>query len=346
MSYERGWKAINLEMQPEIPRTEYISNLRYIRLVSGLDPEDPDQAQEAWRRAYRAMDFDFIWLTFGRPLEPGRRSWMGTAQFAENPAEPPRPHFDAYQSVREVLETDPLEEYRLPDLEETATQFQTMLDNQRRQCPDAVVPGGIYNTVFTWCILAYGWEMFLEAAVTDPVRFDEILEQYTLISERDIAAWLRTDMPLFLCHDDIVWTQGPVFHPDWYRKHIIPRYERLWAPIKERDLKVLFCSDGNYEPLVDDLVAVGADGFIFEPLVSLERLAENYGQSHVLIGNMDCRILMRGPREAIRAEVERCWRVAQKCAGYFYAVGNHIPYNVPVENVAYYMEEIAAHRLR
>jgi hypothetical protein len=346
MSIERGLAALNLEMPPEIPRTEYLDHPRYIQFLTGLDPNDPAQAEEAWRQAYLKLDYDFYWLTYdGVGLDSGRASWMGTSTYAEN-EQNLRGHVDGYASVRALLDMDPVTEY--PQLEGAAlvADLQGFLDRTRRQCPGAIVPGGIYNSVFTWCIRAFGWEMFMEAALDDPGRFDEIMEGFFNISQRNVAAWLQTDMPFFLCHDDIVWAAGPVFHPDWYRKNVIARYERLWEPIRRRGLKVVFCSDGNYTELVDDLAAAGADGFIFEPLTSLEYIAEKYGQTHVIIGNADCRILQRGPEAAILAEVERCYQIGRRLPGYFFAVGNHIPYNIPVENVDYYMKQIEAHRKR
>ena len=346
MSLDRGMAALNLQCPPEIPRTEYLDHPRYVQFLTGLDPNDPAQAEEAWRQTCLKLDYDFYWLTYdGAGLRNGRSSWMGTANYAEN-QQNVRGHVNGYASVRDILDMDPETEYPQPEFSAVVADFQGFLDRTRAQCPCAIVPGGIYNSVFTWCILAFGWEMFMQAAMDDPVRFDEIMEGFFRISERNVQAWLQTDLPFFLCHDDIVWAAGPVFHPDWYRKNVIARYERLWEPIRKAGLKLIFCSDGKYDVLVDDLAAVGADGFIFEPLTSLEYIAEKYGQTHVIIGNMDCRILQRGPEAAILAEVERCYQIGRHCPGYFFAVGNHIPYNIPVENVDYYMKQIEAHRKR
>ena len=73
-------------------------------------------------------------------------------------------------------------------------------------------------------------------------------------------------------------------------------------------------------------------------MTSLETIAERYGQTHVIIGNADTRILLFGTKEEIRAEVERCLLVGRECPGFFMAVGNHIPSNTPVENALYYNE--------
>ena len=60
--------------------------------------------------------------------------------------------------------------------------------------------------------------------------------------------------------------------------------------------------------------------------------------THAFIGNADTRILLRGTRDDIRAEVQRCMDVGKNCPGYILCVGNHIPSNTPVESCLYYNE--------
>jgi len=136
----------------------------------------------------------------------------------------------------------------------------------------------------------------------------------------------------------MVWTEGAIFHPDWYRRYVFPRYKKLWQPLSEAGKKVLFCSDGDFTEFVDDIAAAGADGFIFEPLTDLRYITERYGQTHVIIGNADTRALTFGDLDDVRREVERCMTLGKPCPGYFIAVGNHIPPNVPVDNALYYLD--------
>ena len=77
---------------------------------------------------------------------------------------------------------------------------------------------------------------------------------------------------------------------------------------------------------------------MFEPWTDLETIVSRYGQTHVIIGNVDTRILLSGTHDQIRAEVERCIGLGRDCPGFFLAVGNHIPPNTPVENALYYNE--------
>ena len=145
-------------------------------------------------------------------------------------------------------------------------------------------------------------------------------------------------VPVVMIHDDLVWSSGAIFRPAWYREFIFPNLKKYIDPLRQAGKKVMFTSDGDYTKFIDDIAAAGVNGFIMEPMTSLELLAERYGKTHVLIGNADTRILLSGTREQIRAEVERCMNVGRNCPGFFMAVGNHIPPNTPVENCLYYNE--------
>ncbi len=105
---------------------------------------------------------------------------------------------------------------------------------------------------------------------------------------------------------------------------------------------VLFCSDGDWTMFVDDIAEAGADGFIFEPLVSFEYVVERYGKTHVIVGSkVDCRTLTFGTKEQIKAEVDETLKLAKSCPGFVFAVGNHIPSNVPVENALFYFDYLS-----
>jgi uroporphyrinogen-III decarboxylase len=117
---------------------------------------------------------------------------------------------------------------------------------------------------------------------------------------------------------------------------VFPNYKKYFAPLIESGKKIMFCSDGNFDEFVDDIADTGVHGFVFEPLTDLEYIALKYGQTHVIVGNADTRVLLSGSKEQIRAEVERCISLGRDCPGFFMAVGNHIPANTPVENALYY----------
>lgn len=205
---------------------------------------------------------------------------------------------------------------------------------------------GVYVTLVSGFIDLFGWEMLLTAAGLAPQRFGDMANRYASWMQQYMDALANSDAPVVMIHDDFVLTGGPIFHPDWYREFVFPSYRRYLAPLIDSGKRVIFTADGNYTEFIDDLVQCGFHCFVMEPLTDMAAFADRYGQTHGFIGNVDTRVLLAGPREAIRIEVERCMAIGKDCPGFFLAVGNHIPPNTPVENALYYNEvyEELSHR--
>jgi uroporphyrinogen-III decarboxylase len=195
---------------------------------------------------------------------------------------------------------------------------------------------GIYISLMSGLIDLFGWEILLTAAGLDSKAFGCLAGRYAGWIQQYYDALALADAPVVMCHDDITWTSGAFIHPDWYRQFIFPNYKKFLAPLLASGKKVIFTSDGNYTEFLDDLAACGFHGFVLEPTTDLALLAEKYGQSHIIIGNADTRILLDGDKTAIRAEVARCLDIGRQCPGFFLAVGNHIPVNTPVDSLFYY----------
>jgi len=328
MSYERGIQALRLQMPVEIPHTQYLSHLEYMSKITGLPQDHPDLGC----KAAEVLDYDFIWSTDAPELR-GRLTQMGRAHWHERQPKLDN-RYQAFTDVEEALNLDCREEYGIPAVETLIQEYQARYQRcQRELYPFAVWPGGIYRTQMSFMIAAFGWEMLLTMAGLDLRRFTRVMDTWFEVVKVYFQAWACTDIEIFLTHDDMVWTQGAFIHPDWYRGELFPRYRELWRILKAAGKKVLFCSDGNFTEFVDDLAEAGAEGFIFEPLTDLDYIVKNYGQTHVIIGNADCRILTFGTPDEVRAHVREVMDKGRDCPGYFFAVGNHIPANIPLENV-------------
>jgi len=338
MSYEVGIRTLRLETAERLAHTEYCSNYALVRAVTGRDPEtDPD----AWREFYREWEIDFIWATNDGPVpweERGRVTDMGHAEFLEGGTDRRDRKFCPFSSVEEVWEFDAVEEYGLPNMEELVDYYERWYREAQRAHPEQVVPGGYYKTFVSGAIQTFGWEMLLLAA-SDRRKFDKVLEGFFRLSLHHYEAWARTSVEAFICHDDMVWAEGPFMHPDFYRSSVFPRYRKLWDVLHEAGKIVLFCSDGTWTQFVDDVAEAGADGFIFEPTTSLDYIVERYGRTHVIVGSkVDCRTLTFGSRDEIRSQIDATVSLAGGCPGFMFAVGNHIPSNVPVENALFYFD--------
>jgi hypothetical protein len=342
MSYEDGWAALNLEKPARIPRTEYSAEMHWdlIRAVTGLqvDQHSPATVQQQARSAFtKAWNYDFFWSTLISGEEFGAtRSSMGHAEYAAGGVDWDENIYELFKDPQAVLDFDPWEQLGARDYGVLTKRFEDHYQEQCAHNPEGVNMTGIYITLISGFIDLFGWEMLLTAAGTDPVRLGKLAERYTGWIGQYFEALAKAQVPVVMVHDDIVWSSGTFMQPAWYRKYLFPNYKKLFEALLESGKKIIFTSDGNYDQFVSDIAECGVHGFVLEPWTDLEAIVEGYGQTHVIIGNADTRILLNGTKAQIRAEVERCIELGRDCPGYFMAVGNHIPPNTPVENALYY----------
>jgi hypothetical protein len=341
VSRERAMAALRLQPTDAIPRMEMIDNDELMR-DAGFEPANPREMENIWPKLSQKLGLDFVCHQYEMPAK-GRYTRLGHAEW-NTPWGYDGETGCPFATTEEVLAFDPAAEWGIAPHAEMTAEFRRVLEAARAAAPDVAVPGGRYNTVFSACIRAFGWEMFLASVPGHEREFDRVLEGFTEISIAESRAWADAGVEVFMTHDDIAWTSGPVFAPDWYRRYVFPRYTRIWQPLKERGIPVIYLSDGDYSPFVDDIAAAGADGFIFEPCVSLGMMAGKFGRTKALLGNADCRVLMSGDGDDVEREVRRCVDLGRDCPGYFMLMSNHIPNNVPYDNVRRYFD--AFERLR
>jgi hypothetical protein len=343
MSYADGWAAINLEMPPRVPRTEYSAakHWKLINAVTGsrVDENSAPEDQIAAGRAFmREWDYCFSWATLIGGTELGEFGTdMGHAEYAAGGVDwrlpKQNPH---YRTAEDVLSFDPWEALGPKNHGELVRRFEEHYQHNLAATPDQVNMTGVYVTMVSGFIALFGWDMFLLAVGTDPVRFGELANRYASWIGQYYDAMADADVPVIMVHDDMVWSSGPFLNPAWYREYIFPNMKRLFAPLREAGKIVAFTSDGDFSMFIDDLVDCGVSGFAMEPTTDMGYIAETYGRSHFFIGNADTRILLGGTNAEIRAEVERCMAIGKDCPGFIMAVGNHIPSNTPVESCLYY----------
>jgi hypothetical protein len=344
MSFDHGWAAINLEMPPRVPRTEYSADFHWdlVRAVTGIEADDSSPRQlrtEASKAFMKAWNYDFLWNTMvGDQYFGERRTKMGHAVYQASGGDYADEVSCPFGTPEEALSLDVEAAYPLPPRAELVKAFEENYRASSSMRSDAVNMTGTYVSCMSGLISLFGWDMLLTAAGTDPDRFGALADRYGRWMMHFYEALAESDVPMVMIHDDIVWTSGPFIHPDWYRRYLFPNLKRYIAPLKEAGKKVAFTSDGDYSLFIDDVAASGVDCFVMEPMTDMGAIAERYGKTHSFVGNADTRILLFGGKADIEAEVRRCMDVGKSCPGFFMAVGNHIPPNTPVENVLWYNE--------
>jgi hypothetical protein len=345
VSYQIGINALRCQPTPRLAHTEYCSNAALKRAVTGLPDDHPDQEAEFMR----LWEYDFIWSTNNGPVpweERGRTTDMGHSEFLEGGVDWRDAQTSPFASVEEALAFDAVAEYGLLDYDELVAFYERSYQERQTRYPGQVFTGGYYRTLYSGAIAIFGWDMLLQAAAHRE-GFARVLDSIFQQSMHHYRAWADTSIEVFMCHDDMVWSQGPFMHPDFYRAEVFPRYQALWKVLKDAGKLIVFTSDGDWGMFADDIVAAGADALCFEPMMALEPVVAKYGQTHCLLASkVDARTLTFGSRAQIEAEIDATLALARDCKGFIFAVGNHIPSNVPVESAIWYFDYLRDHWAR
>jgi len=245
-------------------------------------------------------------------------------------------HIPKPATLDEALQFDPLPYF--PYSTEDHVEFLTQQFPKMEEAAGdigLVVPG-YYTTAFHWPLAVLGFEMLCEAGLEEN-DFAELMKRCVEVTKRLVTAWSRVPgVKVFTCHDDLAMSGGLIFHPDWYRRHIIPHYREIFKPLKEAGIQIVFVSDGDCSALMDDIFDAGADGFNFEWLIPLRPLVERHGDK-ILVGNLNSHTLAAGPIEKIEAEVRECIEVGRHAPRFAINVGGQLTHDISPQHMDAYL---------
>ena len=151
-----------------------------------------------------------------------------------------------------------------------------------------------------------GFELFSYMLVDDPglvsewfdVLNEHELNRVHLIADKEIS-------PLVVVYCDIASNNGPIFSPTFLRKDFFPRVKKLVDAWHEHGVKVIYHSEGNLKPVMDDLIKCGIDGInpCEKRNMSLEYVRSHY-PSLVIWGGIDSfDLIPKGMPDEVEQEV-------------------------------------------
>ena len=173
-------------------------------------------------------------------------------------------------------------------------------------------------------------------------RVGEHLLQIGLAQLRRTNSW-ETGIWVF---DDFANNRGPMFSPAMWEKYLMPVYSHLIETWRAAGCKHFFMhSDGNIVPNMDNLVAVGFEGFNpLEPRagINLFELRKKYAQRVVFFGGVcNTRILPRGDKTEIEAFVRPLIELGRDGG---LIIGTHsIGDDTPLSSYDYYIKLLDEH---
>ncbi len=136
--------------------------------------------------------------------------------------------------------------------------------------------------------------------------------------------------------DDYADNKLPFVNPEMFREFIAPNMRRIGRYARKKGLPLLKHSDGNVEPIMEDMIKAGINGIhpVEQGPMDLGEAKSEYGDKICVLGNVDCKyVLPQGSPEDVKEEVQRCLDSAAPGGGYILSTSNSIHANCDVQNV-------------
>jgi len=307
----------------------------FLKHLTGRDCFDDMEGVVA--EAVRRLDVDF--LAFEIPATPKDKSSRENDPnlYGNDPTE----WRHGESTANDIFNHDPLAKrpWLNATVDELARRFAEGDARSRRLAGGvALTHGFTFTTCLHYAAEDLNYEEFLCACALEPGRVPPLFDCYETHSANILNAWLRCNPELMVCHDDIASAKGLTLGRDFYREHLFPRYQRLFAPFIQNEIPLLYMTDGNFMDVAADLSAMGASGFFVDrPAMDLERLARLCGADKIYFTGPSPALMTRGSPGDVARDMKALASFARNVRGFMFHMPGGWPHNIPVENVkAYY----------
>jgi uroporphyrinogen decarboxylase len=202
-----------------------------------------------------------------------------------------------------------------------------------------------WTTIFEQSWYLRGLDQFMMDFYDRPEFVDALLTRVTDIFCVYIKQMVSAGVDLILTGDDIGTQKGMMISPKLWRQWLKPLQARLVQVAKTTNprVKVLYDSDGNFDPVIPDLIDIGIDvlGPVQPECNDPAWLKNEFGRYLSFWGSIGVQsTLPFGNPDEVRAEVKQRIEVLGSGGGLVIAPSHVIPPETPWENIAAFFEAI------
>jgi len=190
-----------------------------------------------------------------------------------------------------------------------------------------------------------GHEIMLKAMIKQPEWIHDVFDTYTRVA---LQMFEHVEAEGIVCdgafvYGDMAYKNGPFMSPRHYREFVQPYHRRLFETFRRRGMPVIFHSDGDIRPVLDDLIAAGVDAI--NPLennagMDVRELAPKWGARLGFVGNINVSVLATNDPEQVRAELRAKLGAAMPYYGYMYHSDHSVPPGVTLETYQLVLAEV------
>ncbi len=334
-------KAFLCEGEPAyVPPLEYAVDKAVKTRFLGREPRTIDD-EAAF---FLAAGYDFVPVLFGVRLTLVERALDGHAAGGPQPMRRADAHYSANQpetstrlwaeeGVGLIRDRASLENFDWPDPD--AYNYADIARLAQVIPAEAkVIPVVGYIFAAAWMLM--GFEHFcLDLADGGELAVD-VIDRLGRLHHRVVENLLDYECVGAVCMpDDMAYKHALMVRPEFLREHVFPWHERIGPRVRGKGLPYLFHSDGNYTPVIDDLIACGYNALHpCEPsAMDIVGLKQQYAGRLCLCGNINLdSTLTLGTPEDVREEVRLRIRTVGPGGGYCCGSSNSVTEYVPFQN--------------
>lgn len=183
----------------------------------------------------------------------------------------------------------------------------------------------------------FGFEEFSKKMYVGLLEVEKLIELCAENLYQRAMRFADQDLgPLFFIKDDIAYDKGLIFSKNFLVQHWIPRIQRAIEPLKEKNIKVILHSRGNFTDLLDSLIEAGIDGIHpIDPLSGMDIgiIKKKYAKSLLLFGNVDLKSIDNDGKKNIKGRTFKCLQKSAFNGGYFMGSAHGIGQNLKLQEV-------------
>ena len=214
-----------------------------------------------------------------------------------------------------------------PETADFIRNAKSFITHKDEYCAMACVRLGIGAT-----LLSMGIEAFSYAMADDPQLIVDMHDAYADWTAKIVPILEDVGFDVIWAFDDVAFNSGPVFNPEFYRQHILPK-ER--AIVKTFSKPLITHSDGNMTPLLDAWLELGQQAIhpIQPDVMDINAVKAKYGGRVCLVGNISMADMINKQPADIIAQVRERIETIGRGGGYILSSSNSLTDNMKPENV-------------
>ena len=239
------------------------------------------------------------------------------------------------------------------DFEAEYTQFVSEFQAQQSRCREMLWCPADWELIpkALW-YYDFGYESALMTLALHPERYRKLIQtsaekgrQRAMLRARAIQEGLHPRA--ILTGEDLCSQRGPIVSPEFLRQDYFPLVEYALEPLHDAGAKVVWHCDGDYRPLLDDVLACGIgglQGFQEECGMSLDwivGLKSRQNEPLLIFGPMSVTTtLPYGAKADILAETRRAMDLCRGKASLVFFTSNTLTPDIPLENILYFWQTV------